>query len=230
PGDLRQALVALSYSTQLMRDLFNYRFDSGDLKGHNFGNIFVSAMEKVTGDIGTPSQRIAEILKVRGQVLPVTLDTSHLVVRLEDGQTIESEHLIDEPAHDGKLRIVDTFLKPEATVNPEVVKAIAQADLIVIGPGDIFTSIIPNLVVDGVKEAIAASPAKVIYICNLMTKYGQTNGFSAKQHVECIEQYLGTGIINAVITNDELPNQSLISRYADEGEIVQTHLADFENA
>src|SRR5690606_33340453 len=133
-------------------------------------------------------------------------------------------------AHDGKLRIVDTFLKPEATVNPEVVKAIAQADLIVIGPGDIFTSIIPNLVVDGAKEAIAASPAKVIYICNLMTKYGQTNGFSAKQHVECIEQYLGTGIINAVITNDELPNQSLISRYADEGEIVQTHLADFENA
>src|SRR5690606_4542349 len=158
PGDLRQALVALSYSTQLMRDLFNYRFDSGDLKGHNFGNLFVSAMEKVTGDIGTASQRIAEILKVRGQVLPVTLDTSHLVVKLEDGQIIESEHNIDEPTHDGKLRIIDTYLQPKAVINPDVVSAFSEAELIVIGPGDLFTSIIPNLVVSGVKESIAASP------------------------------------------------------------------------
>src|SRR5690606_7050857 len=108
----------------------------------------------------------------RGQVLPVTLDTSHLVVKLEDGQIIESEHNIDEPTHDGKLRIVDTYLKPTARINPMVETALSQADLIVIGPGDLFTSIIPNLVVSGVKEAIAASPGKVIYVNNLMTKYG----------------------------------------------------------
>ena len=227
PGDLRQALVALSYSSQLMRDLFNYRFESGDLKGHNFGNLFVSAMEKVTGDINTASKRIADILKVRGQALPVTLDPSHLAVELENGQIIESEHLIDEPRHDGNLRIVRTYLKPAARLNPDVAEAIKQANLIVIGPGDVYTSIMPNLVVEGMQLALSQSSAKIVYVCNLMTKYGQTNGMSARDHVEVIERQLGHGILDAVLINQAVPELELLEKYATEGSLVSADPAQF---
>ncbi len=215
PGDVRQCLVALSESDQLMRELFNYRFEDGCLKGHAFGNIFLTALAKVTGSFEKAIDAASKVLAVNGRVIPVTADNAHLVAVLENGQTIKGEASIDEPEHDGSLRIERVFLEPEANASSSAVEAISNADLIVIGPGDIHTSIVPNLLVKGIPEAIKKSRAKKAFVCNLMTKWGQTNGLSAQQHVELIEKYLGRGVLDFVVINSaKIPEQAL-KKYAE---------------
>src|SRR3989344_4242384 len=153
PGDLRQALVALAESDKLWRDLFLYRFVNGDLKGDNFGNIFISALEKVTGSIEAAVECAGMILDTRGDAIPVTFTDSQLCVELADGRIIKGETHIDEPEElDIRPRITRAYLEPNAQANQQAITALQKADLIVIGPGDLYTSIIPNLLVDGIKK------------------------------------------------------------------------------
>src|SRR3989344_4575711 len=158
PGDLRQCLVSLSDASDLWRRLFLYRFKSGDLKGHNFGNIFLTALEKTTSDYNEVVNTASYILKTRGKVIPVTFDKTHLCVTYMDGETIKSEELIDNATHKQSV-INKAFLTPPAKANQQAIIAILNADFIVIGPGDLYTSLIPNFVVDGIKKSLQKSSA-----------------------------------------------------------------------
>ena len=169
PGDVRQCLVALANSSKLLRDMFNYRFEEGDLKGHTFGNIFLSTFVKTTGSMKKAIEEVGKILRIQGTVVPVTYANSDLCVEFEDGTIIEGETHIDEVEKmEKRTRIKRAFLKPSVAANPDAKEAIEKADVIVIGPGDLYTSIIPNLLVNGIKSAISNSKAKKIYVLNLI--------------------------------------------------------------
>lgn len=216
PGDVRRALVALSNTSHILRDLFNYRFNAGDLHGHNFGNIFLSALEKITGNFSDAVNVASNILNIRGKVIPVTLENINLYAQLADGVVIKGETNIDIPKHNPTIPIERVWLSSQAKINPEAKRAILAADMIVIGPGDIFTSIIPNLLVGGVIELIKKSKAKKVYICNLMTKFGETHGFKAKDFVCAIEKYLGSDILDYAVFNNREPSTVILNRYRKE--------------
>lgn len=214
PGDLRQALVALSRAEKIWRDLFIYRFENGDLRGHNFGNIFLSALEKITGSIERAIKLAAFILDAEGEVIPVTFSQAQLCVRLADGKVIEGETHIDEPEKiEERERIVKAYLKPKVRANPRALGAIKKADLIVVGPGDLYTSIIPNLLVRRVKEAVEKAKAKKVFVMNLMTKYGQTTNYKTSDHLADLEKYLGKEILDVVVVNKEKPSEKALRWY-----------------
>ena len=220
PGDLRQALVALSRSDKLWRDLFLYRFENGDLRGHNFGNIFISALVKVTGSLERAVEVATTILDSSGDIIPVTFSKSELCVELGDGRIIEGETHIDEPIEQGvRAPIKRAFLHPEIEANPKAIQAITNADLVVIGPGDLYTSIIPNLLVKGVAEAIDQAKGKVVFVMNLMTKYGQTTDFTASDHLADLAKYINHSI-DTIIINNSKPDQEAITRYEASHEAV----------
>ncbi|MCL4364267.1 YvcK family protein [Patescibacteria group bacterium] len=189
PGDLRQCLVALSDAPLLWRKLFLYRFESGDLKGHNFGNLFLAALEKVSDSYNQAIETASYVLKTKGKVIPVTLDKLHLVAEYENGKTVTGEGMIDEN-HLESSRIKKAYLTPAGTANPKAIEAIKSSDFIIVGPGDLYTSIIPVLLVKDIARAISDSKAKIIYIMNLMTKSGQTTNYSASQHLVDLKKYL----------------------------------------
>lgn len=208
PGDLRQCLLALSEAPELWRKLFLYRFEKGDLKGHNFGNIFLTALEKNTSNYQEVVDMASYILQINGKVLPVTLDKVNLCVEYQDGEIIKTESLIDTAFH--KLtRIKKAYLEPAATANKRGISAILDADFIIIGPGDLYTSLIPNLIVDKVKEAIKKSNGQIINVMNLMTKRGQTTDYKASDHVRDLEKYLGRKINLVIINNRSMPAKIL---------------------
>jgi uncharacterized cofD-like protein len=216
PGDVRQCLVALAKSPKLLREMFNYRFEEGGLKGHTFGNIFLSTLTKTTGSMKKAIEEVGKILHIEGRVIPVTYDKSDLCIELEDGIVIEGETHIDEvESREKRAKIKRAFLKPEAQINPDAERAIREADAIIIGPGDLYTSIIPNLLVVGVDEAIKKSKGKKIYVLNLMTKYGQTTRHSAKDHVEDLKQYLKESQLDLVLVNNKTPKKETLAWYKD---------------
>lgn len=216
PGDVRQCLVALSESDQLMRELMNYRFTNGSLEGHSFGNLLLSALEKVTGSFDQAVEKASSILRISGHVVPATLDKVELVAHLRGDGEVRGQSKI----HKTNLEQLEQIkLEPEARANPKAVAAIKQADLIVIGPGDFYSSLVPNLLVQGIPEAIQMSQARVVYIANLMTKTGHTEQFSVEDFVAKIELYLGKNI-DAVIYNTFSPKRSLLNKYAREGEVI----------
>ena len=215
-GDVRQALVALSEDTSVMRSLFNYRYNKGEgLEGHSFGNLFLTTLAEVLGGMDKALEEASRVLKIKGKVLPVTLSSANLAAEYENGLVVEGEGNIDEPKHDGSLKIKKLSLKPEVEPYEKTLKAISEADLIVIGPGDLYTSLIPNLVVSQVAETICGSKAKKAYILNLMTKYGQTNGFTASKFVAEMEKYLGDCLDYILINNKSFPSE-IIDRYKSE--------------
>ncbi len=219
PGDIRQCLVALSESSKLLRDMFNYRFEEGTLKGHSFGNIFLSTLEKNTGSMKKAISEIGKILRIKGNVVPITFSKSDLCVELEDGKKIVGETHIDVIEKiEKRKRIIKAYLKPEALLNNDAKIAIRKADYIIIGPGDLYTSIIPNLLVNGVVNVIKNSKAKKIFVMNLMTKYGQTTQYSAKAHVDDLEKYLGKGVLDYVLINSKMPRKATLSWYEEFGE------------
>lgn len=230
PGDVRRGLVALSKSDKLMRDLINYRFKNGCLGGHNFGNLLISALEKITGDFSKAILKVGEILAIRGQVIPVTCGKTRLCAELENGKIIKGETNIDIPKHDGRLRIKRVFLKPLVKATKEALQTIKEAHLIVIGPGDLYTSVLPNLLVKGVCRAIAGSRAKKVYLCNLMTKFGETNNFKAIDFVRAVESHLGKNVLDVVVYNNQWPDKKRLSKYAKlNSEFVKFNKKDFEN-
>src|SRR3990167_7056019 len=215
PGDIRQCLVALAESSKLLRDMFNYRFEDGGLRGHNFGNIFLSTLEKKTGSMKKAIAEVGKILNIKGKVVPITFTKkTSLCVDLEDGKNIVGETHIDEvEAKEHRAAIKKIYLKPKAQINPDAKQALEKADFIIIGPGDLYTSIMPNILVNSVPGIIRNSKAKKIFVVNLMTKYGHTTGYGAKKHVEELEKYLGKNILDYVLVNSKKPKKITHSWY-----------------
>lgn len=204
PGDLRQCLVALSDAPLLWRKLFLYRFEKGDLGGHNFGNLFLSALEKVSNNYDQVIETAAYILKTKGQVIPVTFEKTTLCAKYEDGNVIKGEGNIDTNI-EKKQRIETAFLEPQVMANSKALKAISDSDYIVIGPGDLYTSIVPVLLTNNIKEELIKSKAKIIYILNLMTKLGQTNDYKALDFIIDLKKYLGRFPDYVLINNGNIP-------------------------
>jgi len=215
-SDIRQCFVALAENgkEQALRKLFIYRFSKGNgLNGMTFGNLFLAALSDIFGSQIEAIKKTGQLLKIKGRVLPVTLTDSNLAAVYENGKKIVGEHLIDEPKHSGKLKIDEVFLKPKAKMYSEAKKAILKADLVVIGPGDLYTSIIANLLTEGMSSVLKKTKAKVVYIMNLMTRSGQTFGFSAKDHIQVLEKYLGKNCLDYVLINAKTLPESALAKY-----------------
>jgi uncharacterized cofD-like protein len=219
PGDVRNCLVALADDEAMVTDLFKYRFSEGEgLSGHSFGNLFLAAMSGITGNFDKAIKESSRVLNIKGRVLPSTLGIVRLCARLEDGSVVEGESNISMSGQ----RIKQVFFDPPyAAPLAEVVAAIAEADAIVLGPGSLFTSIIPNVLVDRLAHEIAASSAVKIYVCNVMTQPGETDGMTASDHVEALIENAGEKICDYAIVNDEPPSK-LREVYAKEGQIPVT--------
>ncbi len=213
PGDVRRALVALSESSDTLRELFNYRFSDGGLYGHTLGNLFISALEKITGSFALALREASNILNINGEVVPVTYDDVRLVARLVNGKIIRGESNIDIPKTPHRAPIREVWLEPEAHLNPSVRRVLRNADLIVFGPGDLYTSVIPNLLIRGMPEEIKRSKATKVYICNLMTKAGETDHFTAENFVREVERYLGKNVLDYAVFNNKKPIDRVIKRY-----------------
>lgn len=217
PGDVRNCLLAMADAEPLLGKLFQYRFagDEGPLAGHNFGNLFLAAMSDVTGDFLSGIKECSRVLAVRGQVLPATLREVYLEAEYTDGSTIRGEHRIPQP---GK-RIKKVSLSPaDADPLPEALEAIAQADLIVLGPGSLYTSILPNLLVRGITRAIVRAKASKVYVCNVMTQPGESEGYAAPDHVKTLVEHSHRRIIDYVLLNDDLNlPPELLEKYKLEG-------------
>jgi len=214
PGDIRNCLAALADEEKLMTELFQYRFRAGDgLSGHSFGNLFLTAMSEITGDLEQAIAASSRVLAIRGQVLPATLSDVRLWAELSDGRQIEGESKITD-AKGTIVHIGCTPANPPAL--PKAVKAIQEADYIVIGPGSLYTSIIPNLLVPEITDAIAARDVPRIYICNIMTQEGETQGYSVGDHIRAIDQACGKQLFGAVIVQKKVPSAKALIRYAQE--------------
>jgi len=221
-GDVRNALTALASDgdeqDKLLRQLFSYRFNRGNgLSGHSFGNLLLTAMTDILGDEVKAIEATSRILRVSGRVLPVTTDDVQLVAEYEDGTVIVGEHGIDEPIHSVDLRITNLYLKPKAKITDSARQALMQADLIVLGPGDLYTSILANCVVGGFVETLNNSSAKLVYICNLMSKKGQTVGMNTKEHAEEIIKYIKR-TLDCVVVNSTIFPKRLLNKYEKEGD------------
>jgi uncharacterized cofD-like protein len=220
PGDLRQALIALSECEREWRDLFLYRFSEGDLYGHNFGNLFISALEKSTGSLEKALQLAAQLLRSKGNVFPVTFENVQLCVELVNGNTIIGETHIDETSiHIKRPPIRKVFLRPVPKANKRAISEIMCADGIIIGPGDLYTSILPNLLVPEISKALKKTKAKIIIVVNLMTKYGQTDRYTALKHVQLIEKQIGK-LCDIVVINSEKPPKKELQWYKKHKETV----------
>lgn len=228
PGDIRRSLVALSSATKSLRKLFDFRFKGGGLDGHNFGNLFLTALEKTEGDFYKAVTTASQVLNVKGRVIPVTLNDIRLFAELEDGKTISGETNIDIPKHNPELKIRKIFIQPSARANTNAVRAINEADMIVIGPGDLYSSVLPNFLVNGIAKAVRFSKARKIFVCNLMTKRGETNNFSVTDFIKSLENYLGKDVVDYVLVNSKRPGGVRLKRYAEEGAQLVNLPADYK--
>ena len=216
PGDVRQCLVALSDSPKV-RDLFNYRFDEGTLKGHAFGNLFMAALEKMTGSFAEAVELAGNVLNIEGKVEPVTLTDVTLCAEGKDGQPVKGEFTI---AHQELAPRPNIWLEPEAVANPRAIQAILEADLVVIAPGNLYGSLAPALVIEGVRQALHKTKAKRVYVCNLVSKPGPTDGFSVMDFASEIERLAGGEFLDYVVFNTDNPSDELMKKYAHDGELV----------
>lgn len=216
PGDVRQCLVALSDTPEL-RDLFNYRFEEGSLKGHAFGNLFLSALEKMKGNFTEGVELASELLNITGVVEPITLTNVTLAMKDKNGQTVRGEFRISDMDFDKSRPTM--WLEPDAEANPKAITAINQADMVVIAPGNLYSSLAPALIVPGIGEALQKTKAMRVYVCNLVTKPGQTDGFMVSDFVGELERFVGGPFLDAVLFNTEKPDEELITKYAKEGEL-----------
>lgn len=220
PGDIRACLLALANMEPKMKKLFQYRFEEGSLKGQNFGNLFIAAMNGIHGSFEMAIKETSDVLAITGRVIPMTLDRVSLFAELENGMIFEGESLIPVAAQKNKSPIKRVFIDP-AFSNPleEGVEAIREADLIILGPGSLYTSIIPNLLVDDIANIIAQSKGKKVYISNIMTQPGETDNYSIKDHVQGILDHSREDILDYVIVNTEAVPENLKDKYILENSI-----------
>ena len=198
-----------------MRDLFNYRFDDGSLKGHAFGNLFLTALEKMTGSFGEAVQLASQVLNIQGRVIPTTLTDITLCVESASGEPIKGQFKI---AHADIAKQPKVWLEPEAVAHPAAVRAILEADMVVIAPGNLYGSLAPALVIGEIQEALAATRAKCVFVCNLVTKPGPTDGLSVADFASEIERLAGSEFLDYVVFNTDEPSKELMAKYAHDGE------------
>ena len=216
PGDIRSCIAALADDEDLVAKLFQYRFkDCAGLSGHSFGNLFLTAMCSITGDMFRAVKESSNVLSIRGRVLPATLDDMRLVAEMEDGTIVKGESNIPESGK--KIKRLFTELGGKCKPLEDAIWAINDADLIILGPGSLYTSVIPNLIINGIAKAINDSKAKKIYVCNIMTQPGETDGFSVSDHIKTLLEHAKyEKIMDAVLVNTDLP-EDLIAPYKDAG-------------
>jgi uncharacterized cofD-like protein len=212
PGDIRNCVVALADEETLMTELFQHRFDEAGegLNGHSFGNLLIAAMTNITGDFEKAVKETSKVLAIRGRVLPSTTENVTLKAELADGTIVGGETIIANSSQPiQRISLSQTDVKPLQ----ETLDAIRLANAIIIGPGSVYTSVIPNLLVQGITDAIAASHAVKIYVCNVMTQPGETDHYRASDHVKAVAEHAGRRIFNYVLVNKEVPSMRLLEKY-----------------
>lgn len=218
PGDIRNCLVALANTEPIMKKLLQYRFSEGSLKGQNFGNLFLAALSDVSGSFENAVKVTSNVLAITGKVLPVTSENVELVATFDDGMHLKGETQIVEYGKETHSLIKQIVLDPkEPAPGESVIQAIEEADLILMGPGSLYTSIIPNLLVNQVAEAIKNAKGHRIYIANIMSQPGETTGFTIEEHIEAIEHYIGDHGIDTVIVNNATVSEEHLNRYSEDG-------------
>lgn len=217
PGDVRNCLVALSETEEQEKDLyqlFQYRFNKGSLNGMSLGNLLMAALTDITGSFDQAIKKASKILTIKGRVLPSTLTSTHICAELKDGSVVEEEFNVRAPR---KAAIERVFLKSnDVECPPDAISEIEKADIIVIGPGSLYTSVISNLLVGGIKDALQRTKAVKIYLCNIVTQPGQTDNYTASDHIKAIIKYLGEGILDYVLVNNNFPREEIIEKYRKE--------------
>ncbi len=224
PGDVRQCLVALSDSSRLMRSLMNYRFENGGLQGHSFGNLLLSALEKVTGSFEKAVEEAGKILSIKGKVIPVTTHQVRLHMILNNGRLLRGEReilLAQEPL----VGFKSIYLEPFSNADAHAIDEIMNADIVIFGPGGLYTSLIPNLLVEGVSKALRETKAKKVLVINLMNKKVQTPGFKASDYLNEIKRFTGSDVFDHILINKVKPAEQLITLYAEEAEFVENDIA-----
>lgn len=217
PGDIRSCITALANAEPTMLDLLNYRFVDGGLKGQSFGNLFLAALNGIYGSFEEAVTKMNEVLAVTGRVMPVTLSDVNLEALFEDGSRIRGESKIFSHKKNHKCRICRVKLNPERPpALKEALQAIKEADIIILGPGSLYTSIIPNLLVDGISEALKNTSALRLYILNIMTQDGETEGYTAHDHIEALFTHSDSGIVDAMIYNNALIDKARLKKYQTE--------------
>ncbi len=216
PGDIRQCLVALSHSSNDLRELFNYRFPEGARAGHSFGNLFLSAVEKMSDDFGEAVSLASKVLQITGRVVPITLTNTKLIMEVEK-KRVKGEYKIANTAIASNSQ-PNFRLEPQAVINPVAREAIKQADLVVIAPGNLYGSLVPALIVKGVAEALQKTKAPVAFVCNLVNKPNQTTGFTVRDYIIELERFIGKGTVDAVLYNTARPSKSVLAMYEASGE------------
>ncbi|MCT4598501.1 MAG: YvcK family protein [Vallitalea sp.] len=218
PGDIRNCILALAETEPIMEKVFQYRFTEGSLKGQNLGNLFLAALNGIFGSFEQAIEQTSEVFAVKGKVLPVTTRNVQLCALYDDNSIMVGESEIVQACKNERKHIKDIWLEPK---NPKphgkAIEAIEQADIVVLGPGSLYTSIIPNLLVRGIPEAIKKSNPKVIYVSNIMTQPGETDNYNLMNHIKAIEKYLGEGIIDYVIANNQLIPDEILELYLEDG-------------
>src|SRR3989338_9199850 len=217
PGDVRQCLVALSDSSRLMRSLMNYRFENGSLQGHSFGNLLLSALEKVTGSFDRAVEEMGRIMVIKGKVIPVTTNKVHLKMILRNNKLLDGEHEIDVSTDIDK-GFQSIYLEPFPEANSRAIDQIMTADLVILSPGDLYTSLIPNLLVDGFSKALRETGAKKALVVNLMNKRWQTTQFKSSDYVRELKRFIGRDIFDYVLVNSNKVPEELIKLYEQEGD------------
>lgn len=214
PGDIRNCLVALSGAPDILTRLFQYRFSQGELEGHSFGNLFIVALAEVTGDFSAAIEKLHDILAIKGQIYPSARENVELVARFDDGEMVMGEEAISRK----RGRITGISIYPPHPSPPDgAVDALMDADLILVGPGSLFTSIIPNLLVPKIKNTILESKARKVFVCNLATQPGETDGFRASDHIEALFRHSAEGIVDTILVNTARLSAELEKNYEEAG-------------
>lgn len=209
-GDIRRVLISLSETEPLVEKLFNYRFKTcSDLDGHTVGNLILTAAKEITGNLSDGIEALSKVFNLKGKVVPLTEDNVVLMAKMEDGSIVEGEHHITE----SPKKIKEVFYKEEPIVTPESIEAIKNSDAIIISMGSVYTSIIPNLITKEIINAIDNSSAKIMYVCNMVTQPGETEGFKVSDHINLLNTYLGKRKIEYVLTNDKKIDENILKRY-----------------
>ncbi len=218
---VRLAMVALSSQQSLLRELFTYRFHQGTgITGMTFGNLFLAAVADITGSQKRAIAETSKLLSVQGDVLPISYDDVRLVATYSDGHDVVGEHLIDEPEHDGTLRIVAMKTVPMAKIDDDAKQAILDADLVILGPGDFYTNTVANLVIGGVVDALMHTKAKVIFVMNLISKYGEAYNYKASDYIQDLGQYMPLERLNGILINSDMAYpQAALDKYVTERSI-----------